>query len=147
MIVNTVVDKKAAVMIHTVTGEMTFEEVKSSYEAILSHPDFQEDMNSIWDIRNADASKFDRQGVIRLARYFEAQLKNRAEYKVAVIVSRDLEYGLSRTYQVAAADLPAKPPLRRLVPLRHAGLRAFEHLGATHQRRQPRHAEGRRPCR
>jgi len=108
MIINTVVDKKAAVMIHTVTDEITFEEVKSSYEAILSHPDFQEDMNSIWDIRNADASKFDRQGVIRLARYFEAQLKNRAEYKVAVIVSRDLEYGLSRTYQVAAADLPAK---------------------------------------
>ena len=108
MIINTVVDKKAAVMIHTVTDEITFEEVKSSYEAILSHPDFQEDMNSIWDIRNADASKFDSQDVIRLARYFETQIKNRAEYKVAVIVSRDLEYGLSRTYQVAAADLPAK---------------------------------------
>jgi len=102
------VDKKAAVMIHTVTDEITFEEVKSSYEAILSHPDFQEDMNSIWDIRNADASKFDSQDVIRLARYFETQIKNRAEYKVAVIVSRDLEYGLSRTYQVAAADLPSK---------------------------------------
>jgi hypothetical protein len=96
MIVNTVVDKKASVMIHTVTGEMTFDEIKSSYEAILSHPDYQEDMNSIWDMRNADASKFDRQDVIRLARYFETQLKNRAEFKVAVIVSRDLEYDLSR---------------------------------------------------
>jgi hypothetical protein len=59
-------------------------------------------------MRNADASKFDRQDVIRLARYFETQLKNRAEFKVAVIVSRDLEYDLSRMYQVAAADLPAK---------------------------------------
>lgn len=108
MIVNTVVDKKAAVMIHTVAGEMTFEEIKSSYEAILSHTDFQEDLNPIWDMRNADASKFDRQDVIRLARYFETQLKNRAEFKVAVIVSRDLEYDLSRMYQVAAADLPAK---------------------------------------
>ncbi len=108
MIVNTVVDKKAAVMIHTVAGEMTFEEIKSSYEAILSHTDFQKDLNSIWDMRNADASKFDRQDVIRLARYFETQLKNRAEFKVAVIVSRDLEYDLSRMYQVAAADLPAK---------------------------------------
>ena len=29
-------------------------------------------------------------------------------YKTAVIVSRDLEYGLSKIYQVAAADLPAK---------------------------------------
>ena len=108
MIVNTVVDKKDGVMIHTVTGEMTFEEVTSSYEAILSHQDFQEDMNSIWDMRNADASKFDRQDVIRLARYFETQLKNRAEYKVAVIVSSGLEYDLSKIYQVAAADLPAK---------------------------------------
>jgi len=108
MIVNTVVDKKDAVMIHTVTGEMTFDEIKSSYEAILSHPDFQEEMDAIWDIRDADASKFDSQDVIKIARYFETQLKNRAEYKVAVIVSSDLEYDLSKIYQVAAADLPAK---------------------------------------
>jgi hypothetical protein len=106
MIVNTVVD--GAVMIHTVTGEITFEEVRSSYEAILSHPDFQDDMNSIWDIRNADASKFDSQDVIKIARYFEAQTKNRAKYKVAVVISSDFEHGLSKMYQVAAADLPAK---------------------------------------
>ena len=96
MIVNTFVDKKAAVMIRTVTGEITFEEIKSSYEASLTHPDFQRDMHAIWDIRDADASEFDSQDVIRIARYFETQIKNRAEYKVAVIVSRDLEYGLSK---------------------------------------------------
>ena len=108
MKVNTVVDQEALTMIHTVTGEMTLDEIKSSYEAILSHPDFQEGMNSIWDMRNADASKFDRQDVIRVARYFETQFKNRAKFKVAVIVFRDLEYDLSKIYQVAAADLPAK---------------------------------------
>ena len=108
MIVNTVVDKKASVMIYTVTGKMTVEEIKSSYESVRSYPDFQENMNSIWDIRGADASKFDSQDVIKIARYFETQTKNRAEYKTAVIVSRDLEYGLSKIYQVAAADLPAK---------------------------------------
>lgn len=108
MIVNTFVDKKSSVIIHTITGVITFQEIKSSYEAILSHPDFQEDMRVIWDIRDADASKFDSQDVIRLARYFETQLKHRVKFKVAVIVSRDLEYGLSRMYQVAAADLPAK---------------------------------------
>ena len=106
MIVKTVVEN--AVIIHTVSGEMTFEEIKSSYEAILSHPDFQDDMNSIWNIRDADASKFDSQEVIRLARYFETRIKNRAEYKTAVIVSSDFEHGLSKMYQVAAADLPAK---------------------------------------
>ena len=108
MKVNTVVDQEALTMIHTVTGEMTLDEIKSSYEAILSHPEFQEGMNSIWDMRNADASKFDRQDVIRVARYFETQFKNRAKFKVAVIVIRDLEHDLSKIYQVAAADLPAK---------------------------------------
>ena len=108
MKVNTVVDQEALTIIHTVTGEMTLGEIKSSYEAILSHPEFQEGMNSIWDMRNADASKFDRQDVIRVARYFETQFKNRAKFKVAVIVFRDLEYDLSKIYQVAAADLPAK---------------------------------------
>ena len=108
MKVNTVVDKRYKIMVHTVTGEMTIDEIKSSYETILSHPEFQEDMNSIWDMRDADASKFESQDVIRIARYFETQFKNRAEFKVAVIVSRNLEYDLSRMYQVAAADLPAK---------------------------------------
>jgi hypothetical protein len=32
MTANTVVDKKASVAIHTVTGEITFQEIKSSYE-------------------------------------------------------------------------------------------------------------------
>jgi len=109
MIVNTVVDKKAEIMIHTVTGNMTYEGIKSSYEAaLLTHSDFQDDMNSIWDTRGADASKFDGHDVIKIARYFETQTKNRAEYKTAVIVSNDWEYGLSKIYQVAAADLPAK---------------------------------------
>ena len=108
MIVNAAVDKNAEVMIHTVTGEITYEGIKSSYESVRSLSDFQENMNSIWDIRDADASKFDSQDVIKVARYFETQTKNRAEYKTAIIVSRDLEYGLSKIYQVAAADLPAK---------------------------------------
>jgi len=108
MTVTTVVDKKALVVIRTVTGEITFEEIRSSYESVCSHSDFQENMNSIWDLRDADASKFDSQEVIKIARYFETQTKNRTRYKVAVIVSRNLEYGLSKKYQVAAADLPAK---------------------------------------
>ena len=108
MIVNTFVDKKASAMIRTVTGEITFEEIKSSYEASLTHPDFQRDMHSIWDVRDADASKFDSQDVIRIARYFETQIKNRADFKAGVVVSRDLEYDLSKVYQVAAADLPPK---------------------------------------
>lgn len=108
MPVHTIVNKMDALMIHKVTGKITFERIKSSYKAVRSHPDFQENMHVIWDLRDADASEFDRQDVIRLARYFETQLKNRAKFKVAVIVSRDLEYGLSRMYQVAAADLPAK---------------------------------------
>lgn len=108
MIVNTTVDKESSILIHTVTGEITFEEIKSSYKTVTAHPDFQEGMYVIWDIRDADASKFDSQDVVRLARYFETQLNDRTDFKVAVIVSRDLEYGLSRMYQVAAADLPAK---------------------------------------
>ena len=108
MKVNTVVDKKNAIMIHTVTGKMSFDDIKSAYEAICLPPEFREDMNSIWDLRDADASKLDRQDVMRIARYIETQLKDRSKFKAAVLVSRYLEYDLSRVYQVASADLPAK---------------------------------------
>lgn len=108
MPVETVIDKKIGVMIRTVTGELTFEDIKSAFESSLSHPDFHKDMHVIWDLQNADASKIYQQDVIRIARYFESQLKKRVDYKAAIVVSRDLEYGLSRMYQVAVADLPAK---------------------------------------
>ena len=108
MKVNTVVDKKNAIMIYTVTGKMSFDDIKSAYEAISLRPEFREDMNSIWDIRDADASKLDSQDVMRIARYIETQLKDRSKFKAAVLVSRYLEYDLSRVYQVASADLPAK---------------------------------------
>ena len=108
MPVKTVIDNKTGVMIRTVTGEITFEEIKSSYEASLTHPDFQMNMQVIWDVRDADASKFQRRDIIRIARYFETQLKDRADYKAAVVVSRDLESDLTKVYQVAAADLSPK---------------------------------------
>ena len=108
MPLKTVIDKKTGVMIRTVTGEITFEEIKSSYEASLTHPDFQNDMHVIWDVRNADPSNFQREDIIRIARYFESQLKDRGDYKAAVVVSRDLESDLTKVYQVAAADLSPK---------------------------------------
>jgi len=105
MPIKTVIDKKTGVMIRTVTGVITIEEIKSSYEASLTHPDFQDDMHVIWDVRDADASKYHRRDIIRISRYFETQLKDRADYKAAVVVSRDLESDLTKVYQVAAADL------------------------------------------
>ena len=108
MPVETVIDKKIGLMIRTVTGELIFEEIKAAFETSLTHPDFQKDMHVIWDLQNADASKLYQQDVIRIARYFESQIKKRMDYKAAIVVSRDLEYGLSRMYQVAVADLPAK---------------------------------------
>jgi hypothetical protein len=81
MPLKTVIDKKTGVMIRTVTGEITFEEIKSSYEASLTHPDFQNDMHVIWDVRDADPSNFQREDIIRIARYFEAQLKDRVIIK------------------------------------------------------------------
>ena len=107
MPVETMIDKKIGLMIRTVTGELIFEEIKSAFEASLINPDFHKNMHVIWDLRNADASKLHHQDVIRIARYFESQLKKRMDYKAALVVSRDLEYGLSRMYQVAVADLPA----------------------------------------
>jgi hypothetical protein len=108
MKVNTVVDKINSAMIHTVTGEITYEGINSSYQSVITHPDYRDEFNSIWDIRDADASRFDSHDVIKIARYFEGQTKNRKRYKVAVIVSRDLEYAVTKKYQVAAADLPAR---------------------------------------
>jgi len=44
MPVKTIIDQKAMVIIHSVTGELTSEDFKSAFDAVPTHPDFQKNM-------------------------------------------------------------------------------------------------------
>jgi len=107
MTVKTVTDQKAGVIVRTVIGDLTLEEFKSSFDAALTHPDFQKNMPVIWDFRNADLSKIFKQDLDQIANHIKSHAENRgANFRVALVASRDLEYGVLRMYEAIGYDLP-----------------------------------------
>lgn len=63
------VDSKINVIIRTVVGELTVLDVIEAHDASLSYPGFKIGMHSIWDLRNADVSKWNENEFIKLANH------------------------------------------------------------------------------
>ncbi len=110
MPITTVLDSKTGILIRTVTGSFTFEEIAAAHEESLTQPGITKNMTIIWDLRQADASGIYEEDVIRIVSFFARQNDNRKDYRAALVVSRDLEFGLARVYGVYAEteSLPAE---------------------------------------
>ena len=56
MPIETSIDKKTGVIIRKVTAELTFGEIKSSFEKSFKYPGFRKNMPVIWDLRDTDVT-------------------------------------------------------------------------------------------
>ena len=107
MSVKTVIDQKTGVIIRTVEGEFTLQDFRSAFDAILTHPDFQKNMPVIWDFTRADLSELFKQDLVRIAEHIKNHTKKRgANYRVALVASSDLGYGVLRMFDATLYDLP-----------------------------------------
>ena len=107
MPVKTVIDQKTDVIIRTVKGGFTFQDFKSAFHGMLTPPDFQKNMPVIWDFTKADLSKIFKQDLDQIANHIKSHTKNRgANYRVALVALRNLEYGVLRMFEATVYDLP-----------------------------------------
>lgn len=105
MPVDFTIDNKAGLLIYTITGKHTVENIKLTFEKALKHPDYVQNIPAIWDLRQTDASNIHEKEVKDLARYFEIQSITNPGYKAALVASDDLAYGLSRMLEAYAFDV------------------------------------------
>jgi hypothetical protein len=91
-----------------VTGELTPEELLGALESVYGRSDYRPGACALWDLRGATLHKFDKAQIRRVADYVAS---NRGAPKgtcAALVVSRDLDYGLARMYEqmlVASTDV------------------------------------------
>jgi hypothetical protein len=91
-------DPEAGVRFHIVEGEVTVEMVRRWLGETYAHPEFNPDHHAIWDLREASGTI--SHGEIRaLAAAVSESFPGRQRVRVALVVQRDLHYGLSRTYE------------------------------------------------
>jgi hypothetical protein len=102
----TQIDGTAGLVTHTGTGDLTLEEMVAAFEERLHHPGFRPGMKILWDCREASFATLSNDQIQRLIEH-NGRLQNaRGGGMSAIVVSRDLDYGIGRVFQAYADGLP-----------------------------------------
>jgi len=91
------VDKTKNLVIYTLTGELTLDDIQSKIKSFWEAHDLT--LNTLWDARSAkltDLKSSDMESIALLIGQYRHRFDERKGGKSAVVASSDLQYGLSR---------------------------------------------------
>jgi hypothetical protein len=95
------IDSEAGLVRTTFRGQVDIEEVVRALEDVLHRPDFRPGLNGIVDLREGDIDTQARD-VKRLATMMERYRAQIGKSRTAIVVARDVTYGMARMYQAYA---------------------------------------------
>ena len=87
--------------IHKITGALTVEEACDELDRYYAAGRFT--MRILWELTGADISSWQREHITRLIYKVKEYSHLREGGKTALVLSRDLDFGISRMYQAYAA--------------------------------------------
>lgn len=94
-------------VVNTVKGRFDFDGYRNLMERILNDPRFVPSMHMLWDFTTStliDLSNDDFEGI---KNYIQKNAERRGSgYRAAFLVSKEVDFGLSRMYQMLSEDLP-----------------------------------------
>ena len=86
--------------IHKVEGPIDVDQLKEMLSALYESPGYDPDMNALWDLRTADFTSVKNEQIASLTGMVEKYWAKEGQGKAALIVTRDLDFGLSRMYEM-----------------------------------------------
>lgn len=90
----------------TVHGRVSPGDLKTALDRLIAHPGYRPKIAMLWDLRAADAGDLHAAQLSEYARHL-ANRPERFGARVAIVVSRDLEFGVMRMWQsFAEAPVP-----------------------------------------
>jgi hypothetical protein len=93
---------------HTVTGDISLDDVRSTLEETYAHPDFRPEAAAIWDL-TAATGDVPTEDIRHLADFVGKLVGGAATGKVALLVSEDFEFGMARMYESILGGQSSKP--------------------------------------
>ena len=100
MEISTEINKEKNMRCHIVRGVVDISELTNCLKEIYNSSDLDPDMNVFWDLQKADLSRISTEEVSAFMKYVSSQWGAGGTSKAALVVSRDLEYGMSRMYEM-----------------------------------------------
>lgn len=95
------IDKESGIVHTTIDGSASTDEIVDGLKSIMNHPDFKPGLNGIADLRNSDMEVFSAD-VKRIANLLIEYRNKIGPSKTAVVVSKDVTFGMTRVFQVFA---------------------------------------------
>jgi len=100
MEITTIIDSEANLRSHEVSGTCSLEDILACLNSIYDRPDYQPDMNVIWDLRLADLSLFSTTEIKDVRDFVKNFWGTGGNSRAALVVSGDLDFGISRIYEM-----------------------------------------------
>jgi hypothetical protein len=101
------IDTERGVVVRKVTGPLSVDEIFAARQDVLKHPEFRPGMNALWDLSEASLMNLDMDEVRAVVG--RAQQEGDAygtDYRAAVVVPKDIDYGITRQFEAVATNVP-----------------------------------------
>jgi hypothetical protein len=90
------------------SGRLGRQEILDAFDATVSHERYRPGMGRLWDFREADLSSLDVDTIAEMAKHSTKFPAGINDVKVAFVAGRNLEFGLSRMFEVFSESAGAK---------------------------------------
>lgn len=105
------IDLKRNLAVIEIHGQPTIVNICEIVETLLSNPDHTDGMDEVWDFRDASLANFSIEDLTFLAPFLARHL-DRLGRRAALVVGRDVEYGIGQMWEAFAKEYA--PRERRL---------------------------------
>jgi hypothetical protein len=105
MSIEVTLDKEQDLITRTLSGQFPIDDIIAKLKETVEHPDYHPGMKSLNDLREF-VPVSDSSNVRRMAEYLLANAAEREGLRAAIVVSRTVDYGMTRMLQ-AMADTPS----------------------------------------
>jgi hypothetical protein len=103
------IDEEKNIAYIKLSGLLSKKVILSAFDLTVSDKRYRKGMGRLWDLRDADLSTLDSETITAMAQYSLRFPPGINDVKVAFVNSTDLEYGLSRMFEMSSK---AMTPIR-----------------------------------
>jgi hypothetical protein len=86
----------------TMVGAPDKTAILAAFDAVVANPDYRRGMGRLWDFRAVDLSALPSGAVREMAHYTRRFPPGVKDVRVALVTAGDLEFGLSRMYEMTS---------------------------------------------
>jgi hypothetical protein len=102
MNIETKIDHIAKIRIHTVSGDFDFDEIYHVVEEIYEDPDFDPELNSVWDLTNVFGLQLlEPDQLKKLVAFVAKERSLHGAIKTALVVAKKIDFGIAHVYELS----------------------------------------------